>query len=371
MGTLEEFRTAVALYGEKVAKFKDKLATEEATKVALILPFIGLLGYDGHDPTEVVPEHHADFSDKYKNRVDYAIVTGGSPVIAIECKGVGTLKKEDRGQLKSYFNAVKTIKLAILTDGVVYEFFVDSNEPNLMDDDPYLTIDFGSVAKTPLSDHAIENLQALTKQAFDPDTVADKARRSIVHRAIQNYLAAQFADPGPEFTRFLLQKNGFLHIHSSALETYRAIARAAFRDVFNQHVFRSLDIDPSMAKTATPAAPPTPPPPSEPVVTNGIVTTTAELAAFEAIRRRLAFLAKGDVTLFDALSKIQYHDYHGKMVVYFSQERKGRLVDLFESKEGTIRYVVPDGGDATPIVDLATADERLGALFAKRVAELG
>jgi predicted type IV restriction endonuclease len=41
------------------------------------------LGYDVANPDEVFPEHHADFSEKYQNKVDYAILhhrSIGNPV---------------------------------------------------------------------------------------------------------------------------------------------------------------------------------------------------------------------------------------------------------------------------------------------------
>ncbi|WID95844.1 type I restriction enzyme HsdR N-terminal domain-containing protein [Bosea vestrisii] len=123
MITIEDFRTNLVSYAERVQRVREHIKNEEATKVALILPFIALLGYDDRDPTEVSAEHAADFSDKYKNRVDYAILKEMNPIIAIECKSVGNGKKDDRGQLKSYFNASKSVKLGILTDGIIYDFF--------------------------------------------------------------------------------------------------------------------------------------------------------------------------------------------------------------------------------------------------------
>ena len=55
------------------------------------MPFFTLLGYYPNDPDEVFPEADASFSDKFKNRVDYAIYREGDPVIAVETKKVGTL----------------------------------------------------------------------------------------------------------------------------------------------------------------------------------------------------------------------------------------------------------------------------------------
>jgi hypothetical protein len=89
MATIDEFRASLITFGERVQRVREHVKNEEATKVALILPFIAALGYDHLDPTEVAAEHAADFSEKYRNRVDYAILRDMKPIIAIECKCLG------------------------------------------------------------------------------------------------------------------------------------------------------------------------------------------------------------------------------------------------------------------------------------------
>jgi hypothetical protein len=98
--TIDEFRASLIAFGERVQRVRGHIHNEEATKVALVLPFIAILGYDDRDPVEVAAEHAADFSEKYRNRVDYAILQDMKPVIAIECKTLGNGKKDDRGQLE-------------------------------------------------------------------------------------------------------------------------------------------------------------------------------------------------------------------------------------------------------------------------------
>ena len=66
------------------------LRTEEATKTSLIMPFINALGYDVFDPTEVVPEFTCDWGTKKGEKVDYAIMKDGNPIILFECKAAGT-----------------------------------------------------------------------------------------------------------------------------------------------------------------------------------------------------------------------------------------------------------------------------------------
>ena len=129
----DEFRQTVKLFAEKMVALAPRCNNEESTKIFLVLPFLKFLGYDDRNPDEVSPEYSADFSEKYKNRVDFVILKGSQPVIAMECKACGAELKDERGQLRSYFNAASTVKMGIITDGLVYEFYADSDEPNMMD----------------------------------------------------------------------------------------------------------------------------------------------------------------------------------------------------------------------------------------------
>ncbi|SFN11189.1 hypothetical protein [Nitrosomonas communis] len=80
----------------RVSKVKDTIQTEEATKNALIMPFIQILGYNVFDPSEVTPELIADVGTKKGEKVDYAILMDSKPIILFECK-----KKWRRSQHKS------------------------------------------------------------------------------------------------------------------------------------------------------------------------------------------------------------------------------------------------------------------------------
>ncbi|QIB35005.1 type I restriction enzyme HsdR N-terminal domain-containing protein [Ancylobacter pratisalsi] len=368
MTTREEFRASLISFGERALKVRDHLKNEEATKVALILPFIALLGYDDRDPVEVAAEHAADFSEKYRNRVDYAILRNMEPIIAVECKGAGNGKKDDRGQLKSYFNACRTVKLGVLSDGYCYEFFVDSEEPNLMDDEPFLSLHAEELAKGRISESVLDALFGLTKVHFDPETIGDNARKSLTQRAFSDYLTAQFQEPSVEFTRFLLKENAIKHVRTQAIDAYRNIAKSAIDDVVTSNILRKLDIkDRQVAAPSPLMSQPAPPTPAQ--VRIEPETTAGELAAFENVRRRLAFLSAGDANLFERIDRIRYRDYQGKMAVFYELERKGRLLDICESKDGVVRYVFFDD-EKGPVVDLASADARLIGLFRRRVDEL-
>jgi hypothetical protein len=188
---VQEFRTKLAEIAKRSLVAAPRCANEESTKMFLVLPIISLLGYDHTDPNEVFPEHHCDFSDKYKNRVDFAIFKNGDPVIAIECKTAGaTTMKDDRGQLRSYFNAAKSVKMGILTDGLVWEFYADTDEPNIMDDNPFLRFDIADVSKGKIDESVLEGFLALSKAHFDPENIGAEAKRKHIHNSVLAQIAA-------------------------------------------------------------------------------------------------------------------------------------------------------------------------------------
>jgi hypothetical protein len=71
---LAEFRQRLLAFAKVAVTRAEKIDNEAATNLQLVQPFLTLLGYDVTNPDEVSPEHHADFSEKYQNKVDYAIL---------------------------------------------------------------------------------------------------------------------------------------------------------------------------------------------------------------------------------------------------------------------------------------------------------
>ena len=118
------FESGLTGLAERAVTLKDKLGTEEAVKLALIQPFIGVLGYDFWNPEDVVPEYGAGFGDSRGPRVDYAIMSQGKPVMLIECKQVDdALDNAPKSQLMGYF-AASDCRIGVLTNGIVYKFLV-------------------------------------------------------------------------------------------------------------------------------------------------------------------------------------------------------------------------------------------------------
>jgi hypothetical protein len=200
----DDFRASLIAHARIAIERSGRAATEAATNQYLVLPFIQFLGYDPLDPDEVVPESHASFSDKFKNRVDYAICQAGTPVIAIECKKVGALSEANRGELKGYFNAVPTVKLGILTDGLVYQLYTDTGLENMMDDQPFAILNLAEVAEERVSDTELDALLRVRKGTFNPANVGSDARRKIYVGAYMAALDQALSEPDERFVRTLL-----------------------------------------------------------------------------------------------------------------------------------------------------------------------
>lgn len=183
----------------RIPKQLEHIKTEEGTKNALIMPFINALGYNVFDPTEVVPEFTADVGLKKGEKVDYAIVKDGKPIMLFECKAAGAnLDTEHFSQLLRYFHTTAA-RVGILTNGIVYRFFTDLDEPNKMDMKPFLELNMLDIKEA-----AVEEVKRFSKSAFNPDELANAATELRYTKEIKLVLTEQFADPSEELVRLLL-----------------------------------------------------------------------------------------------------------------------------------------------------------------------
>jgi len=338
-------------------------SNEESTKMYLVLPILGLLGYDYTNPWEVYPEHPSGIGGAGGRNIDFAILKDGQPVIAVECVKAGGILSERRALVAESFNALPTVKLAILTNGIVFEFFVDSDEPNRMDDEPFLTVDLETVSRVGLPDEAVDSLLLLVKPEFEPETVAETAHLQIIKKRVRTAFVDEARGPSEEFCRFVLEKVGLKNVRRAALERhYSPMIRAAFEESLVMPIVQRLRTDMTVDGKGGAAA--------LHQIGQRVKTTGRELAFIGYVRQRLAFLA-ADEAQFKAIENVQYRDYVGKLVIYYDRERKGRLFDFIEAADGYDKYIFPD-----PIGEIVTntraeIDDALKSIFTIRLRELG
>lgn len=355
MSTHGGLRDGLSMLAQRSVQIMKACGNEESTKLYLALPFIGFLGFDYTNPLEVYPEHDADFDARQPNKIDLAIMRDGNPVIGIECKRVGADLAEARGQLRAYFNALPTAKLAILTNGIVFEFFVDSGLPNVMDEEPFLTLDLEVISRNGVGDDVLESVVHMTKPAFNPDTIAELAHVQLVKKRLRTSFVEEANCPSEDFCRLFLQKVGVKNVRKGAIERYYAqMIKAAFSEALVLPVVQQLGGgDDAVGPIA-----------------ERIVTTERELSLFNYIRRRLAFLVS-DEMLFNAIESIEYKDYVGKLAVYYHRNQKGRLFDYIEGASGFDKFIFPEPYGEIVTNNVLDIDEPLRAIFTARVREVG
>ena len=221
-----DFIGNVKKLAEKALSQKDLLDTEEATKNALIMPFIQELGYNVFDPQEVRPEYTADIGTKKGEKVDYAIFRDDSPAILFECKALGVaLDSSHRNQLFRYFSAIAKVRFGVLTNGLMYQFYTDLDHKNRMDEKPFLEFNLSNVQE-PL----VEELQKFTKDNFNANTIISRAEELKYTREIKHLLAEEYNAPTKEFVRFCMDRVDGGSKTKKRVEQFTGFAKRAFRE---------------------------------------------------------------------------------------------------------------------------------------------
>jgi len=231
---IEIFKTQLKQLGEKVESLKNNLETEEATKMALVTPFFSLLGYDIFNPNEFVPEFTADVGIKKGEKVDYAIVKSGKPLILIEVKSITNKLDNHCSQLFRYFGTTAA-SFGILTNGREYRFFTDLDAANKMDSLPFLSFDI-----TNLSDTIIYEIYKFSKENFDANDIRVTANELKYLSAIKSFFDTQFKQPDENFLRYVVGEVYEGKKTQSVLDNFTPIVAKGFNQFINERVNQKL-----------------------------------------------------------------------------------------------------------------------------------
>ena len=282
-----DFIDQLKQFSKRVESLKDTITTEEATKTAIIMPFFSMLEYDVFNPQEFVPEFTADVGIKKGEKVDYAIIKDGQPAILIECKSINEPLEKHDSQLFRYFGTT-VAKFAILTNGLLYRFYTDLDEPNKMDDTPFLEIDILNI-----QENQVPELKKFSKFQFEVESIFDAASTLKYENEFKHILADLLENPSDDFVRL------FLHDAYSGLKTqaiidkFRPILKKALNDYISETMNDKIKSALGGGSVTTPSKPAVA---AEDAVDTSeepakreprIITTEAELEAFFLIRNML------------------------------------------------------------------------------------
>lgn len=335
-----DFIDQLRVLSTRIGNTKALIQTEEATKNAMVMPFIQALGYNVFDPLEVTPELVADVGTKKGEKVDYAILRDSKPIMLFECKKAGAeLNINHAGQLFRYFHVTEA-RFGVLTNGLVYRFFTDLEQPNKMDEKPFFEFNI-----LDFNERDVEELKKFAKSAFDLEAILTTANDLKYTRAIQTKLSEWMVNPSEDFVRLVsTDLLGSRRFTPAVKDQFTLITKRAFEQLLGERINERLKgamapesvtiSDPVIAAQPVAASTTSPTIQDEPQV----VTSPEELEAFHTVRALVRSLVPSKrVVMRDAQSycAILLDDNNRKPVcrLRFNNTQKLRLGLFNASKE--------------------------------------
>lgn len=312
--------------------------TEEATKTAVVLPFIQALGFDVFDLEEVTPEFVADVGIKKGEKIDFAIKVAGNLSILIEVKPISTaLGSAQYSQLFRYFSTTAA-KLAILINGREIWFFSDMDEKNKMDKKPFFIFDLQNH-----DDRQIAELERFQKSMFDMEAILDAASNMKYVKAGAAFLTQQLSDPDDDFVKLVGRQIYDGSLTKAAVEILRPAIQSALDEVIRNRIQDRLNVtfgkdnSVEVEKKATPV---------DQEEASDIVTTDDEMMAFHIVRAIVArHIDPNRITLRDAKSwcSVFVDDNNRKPLcrLHFNA-KNSRSISIFDASKAETRHVIDD-----------------------------
>lgn len=278
-----DFKDQIKQLSDRVAKMKDSIQTEEATKNALVMPFLNMLGYDVFNPFEVVPEFISDIGTKKGEKVDYAImreVNGQpEPCMLIECKHWNQSLTLHDNQLLRYFHVTKA-RFGILTNGIVYRFYTDLEEPNKMDTKPFLELNL-----LDLRDNQVEEVKKFSKSYFDVDSIISTASELKYMGELKSLIHQEMSNPSDAIVRYFAKQVYSGQLTAKMMEYFTNLVRKSFQHSLSDQITDRLKTALVQEElTVQPASSEPTPVPSQEKEGPNVVTTAEELEGFYIVR---------------------------------------------------------------------------------------
>jgi hypothetical protein len=365
-GFLMDLIDQLKILSTKILRQKDGILTEEATKNAFIMPFIAALGYDVFDPLEVVPEYIADQGIKKGEKVDYAIMQNGQPIMFFECKSCNSaLGDSHASQLFRYFSSHTSLRIGILTNGISYHFYSDLENSNVMDSKPFLEFDMLDI-----HDAQVGELKKLTKASFNVEEILSAASELKHAKEIRRVLEQQLDDPTDDFVKYILSAAYSGRQTQKIVSQFKDITKKAFNQFVNEKINERLKSamtnDPGVRQNVTESTSPQHGGAEE---QDGVVTTVEEIEGYMIVKSIVREVISPErVVMRDGVAycSILIDDNNRKLLcrLYFNSNKKKYVGILDENK---VETKVP----VTSLDDIFSLADNLKAVARRFPAETG
>lgn len=332
-----DFKDQIKILGDRVAKLKDQIQTEEATKNAFIMPFLQALGYDVFNPIEVVPEFISDIGIKKGEKIDYAIFRDGVPTILIECKHWSQNLDIHDGQLLRYFHVSKA-KFSMLTNGIIYRFYSDLVEPNKMDEKPFLEFNIEEV-----KDNQVEELKKFHKSYFDIDSIVNTASELKYTNELKQLIQQEFNNPTPEFVKYFAKQVYPTSITQKVIEQFTNFTKKSIQQYISDLITERLKSALHKEDEASNKQNPITLNETEVEPENKIETTNEELEGFMIVKTILRQkIDSKRITYRDAQTYfvIQLDDNNRKVICRLYMNRKKKYIGLTDEIKKEEKYEI-------------------------------
>jgi hypothetical protein len=327
-----DFKDQFKQLAERFSKLKEQIQTEEATKNAFIMPFIQLLGYDVFNPLEVVPEMDCDISKKKGEKIDYAIMKDGEPIMLFECKHWKQDLNLHETQLSRYFVSSKA-RFGVLTNGLKYRFYTDLEKANIMDAQPFLEVDFEKA-----KDAQIEELKKFHKSYFEVDNILSSASELKYMSELRNVLKEEFQTPSPDFVKLLAKRVYHGTMTQKMLDQFNDLVKRSVSSYINDVISDRLNV--AIQSTENNAlAKETPDEKQLEIVDDDndskIVTTEEELEGFYIVKSILRQCIEAD--------RIVYRDVQSYFGILIDDNNRKAVCRLYlNTQKKYIGIIMPD-----------------------------
>lgn len=274
MDLIDKIKEIANRYDKQAANIQ----TEEATKNALIMPFIAALGYDIFNPSEVIPEFTADVGIKKGEKVDYAIKKDDQIIMLFECKHCGAnLQNEHASQLYRYFHT-SAARFGVLTNGLIYQFYSDIEEPNKMDEKPFFEIDIRDIG-----DNHIEELKKFAKGNFSLNDILTTASSLKYKSELIKCLEREAEAPSDALVKFFVSQIYTGRATQPIIELFSKLVKEGLNEFINNRI--NLRLKSALSQPQIKVPQPDPEPTNNPIdEKQDIITTQEETDGFLIVK---------------------------------------------------------------------------------------
>jgi len=233
-----KFQEQLNDFAERIEDLAPSIMTKEATKVAMVLPFIQILGYDIFNPKEFIPDHKAYVDTNKMVKVDYGITTNnGEPTFLIVCKPCYELVECFNPDLFNYFMDAD-VKFVVLTNGAIYKIYTALDGAEAIDAAPLLEFNLFD-----LNEKVILEIAKFAKENLDVDKIIGDATEMISIDLIKNWLNAEMKEPSPEMIKLIVDSTCPGSTNQKALNKFMPLVKKAFEQIMKESMRSDLTVD--------------------------------------------------------------------------------------------------------------------------------